>query len=181
MRHTRLLCLAIAGTWLAVEPARGQADRELQPASIPPSSRPYRDKLNRDQADPAPSSGQFGWWIGPAGIAAALAVFGGVSLAQKRFLPGRDSGPLQVVGRASLSPRQSVYLVRVGGRVLILGSGPQGPPSALGEITDAAELARLAPRRPARPSPPVAAPANVSVPLRPNSTGFDRRIGDDDE
>ncbi len=34
-----------------------------------------------------PSSTSAGWWLGPAGVAAAIAVWGGVSLAQKRLLP----------------------------------------------------------------------------------------------
>jgi len=181
MRRTRLLCLAIAGTSLAIAPARALADRDPPAASIQPPSPYFKDRLNQGRAESASSSSPAGWWLGPAGIAAALAVFGGVSLAQKRFLPHRDSGPIQVVGRASLSPRQSVYLVRVGGRVLILGSGSQGPPSALGEVTDAAELARLAPRRPSRPESAAGPTATVAVPKRPASTGFDRRIGDDDE
>ena len=111
---------------------------------------------------------------------AALAIFGGCSLAQKRPLPHRDSGPIRVIGRTSLSPRQLVYLVRVGDRVLILGSGSQGPPTSLGEVTDPAEVARLDPRRPTRPTATPAAVATASPSTRP-STGFDRRIGDDDE
>jgi flagellar biogenesis protein FliO len=103
-----------------------------------------------------------------------LAAFGGVSLASKRFLPVSQSGPIQVVGRSSLSTKHSACLLRVGDRVLIIGIGPQGPPSTLGEITDPVELARLAPRREVRPvvAPKVAAP-------RP-SAGFDQRIGDDE-
>jgi flagellar biogenesis protein FliO len=70
-----------------------------------------------------------------SGIALALAVFGGVSLASRRFLPGRGTGPLQVVGRTSLSPKHTVYLLRAGDRVLIVGTGSQGAPSLLGEWT----------------------------------------------
>ncbi len=111
-----------------------------------------------------------GWWFVPVGITAALAVFGGVSLASKRFglklgLPG-DSGPLRVVGQTRLSPKQSVYLVRVGDRVLILGTGPGGPPTPLGEVSDPAELARLIPGRTTRATP--------------STTPFDRRIGGDE-
>src|SRR5918998_1281454 len=83
----------------------------------------------------------------------ALALFGGISLASRRYLPQREGGPLRVVGRTSLSPRQTVYLLRVGDRVLLVGAGPQGPPSLLGELTDPAELRRFAPRQGVPPAP----------------------------
>jgi flagellar biogenesis protein FliO len=85
-------------------------------------------------------------------------------------MPTRDVGPLEVLGRASLSPRQAVTLVRVGDRVLILGTGPQGAPTHLGEVTDPAELARILPRRPPRPEPSP----------RPALARFDQRVGDDE-
>ena len=75
-----------------------------------------------------------GFWLGAGGIAAALAAFGAVSLAARKARPGVESASLRVVGRASLSPRQSVVLLRVGDRTLILGTGGQGPPSLLGEM-----------------------------------------------
>jgi flagellar protein FliO/FliZ len=162
--------LGFAGAWSVLTSSTAFAEN---PSPTLVSSRP--DAGARVPAPPrskpvgSPSESSGGWWIGPAGMAAALAVFGGVSLASKRFLPSKDSGPFQVVGRSALSPKHSVYLLRVGDRVLILGAGPQGPPSTLGEVTDPVELARLAPRRIPRPD---AAP-------RP-STGFDRRIGDDE-
>jgi hypothetical protein len=53
---------------------------------------------------------------------------------------------LRVVGRTSLSPRHTVHLLSVGARVLIVGTGPQGAPSLLGELTDPDDLQRLVPR-----------------------------------
>ena len=172
-RSRRLL--AIAGTCAALTSSEAFADGTPPTASIPRPEAEARIPAPPRSRSPAasPDSGG-GWWLGTAGIAAALAVFGGASVASKRFLPSRDSGPIQVVGRSSLSAKHSVYLLRVGDRVLILGAGPQGAPSTLGEVTDPAELARLAPRRaPRPPHEPTSAPA------RP-STGFDRRIGDDE-
>ena len=80
------------------------------------------------------------WWVGTAGVALALALFGAGSLAARRLLPRAVDGPLllRVVGRASLSPRHSVALLRAGDRILIVGTGPQGPPALLGEWTDPA-------------------------------------------
>ena len=54
---------------------------------------------------------------------------------------------LRVVGRTSLSPRHTVHLLSIGQRVLIVGTGPQGAPSLLGELTDPDDLQRLVPRR----------------------------------
>ncbi|MDR3633614.1 MAG: flagellar biosynthetic protein FliO [Isosphaeraceae bacterium] len=85
-----------------------------------------------------PSGYTGGWWLGTVGIALALAVVGGLSVVSRRFAPAAQPGALglRVVGKTSLSPRHSVYLVRAGDRVLVLGTGPQGPPSLLGELDD---------------------------------------------
>jgi flagellar biogenesis protein FliO len=72
--------------------------------------------------------------MGTAGIALALAAFGGMSVAARKFLPQSESGPLRVLGRTSLSPKHAVYLLKAGDKVLIVGTGPQGPPTLLGEM-----------------------------------------------
>lgn len=87
------------------------------------------------------AEGQGGWWFGTAGVALALAVVGWGSVAARRYAAPRGAaGPvaMRVVGRTSLSPKLTVYLLDVGGRVLILGAGPQGAPTLLGELTDGA-------------------------------------------
>ena len=61
--------------------------------------------------------------------------------------PGHAGTTLRVVGRTSLSPRHTVHLLSIGQRVLIVGTGPQGAPSLLGELTDPDDLERLVPRR----------------------------------
>jgi hypothetical protein len=45
-------------------------------------------------------------------------------------------GLIRVVGRVSLSPRHSIFMVKVGQRVLVVGTGSQGAPSLLGELFD---------------------------------------------
>jgi flagellar biogenesis protein FliO len=170
-----VLALSIAWAWLA--PASAIAFEQGTPPTLAiprPEARGRTPLPPRSQHAQASSDAGGGWWLGSAGIAAALAVFGGLSLASKRFLPSRDSGPIRVIGRSALSTKHSACLLRVGDRVLIVGIGPQGPPSTLGEVTDPLELARLVPPREARPTPEPRA-----VPPRP-SAGFDRRIGDDE-
>jgi flagellar protein FliO/FliZ len=173
-RRLRFRLLAVGWAWLAPGSTIALGGEAPPTAAIP---RPEVDALARvpmlPRVRPSSTSADpgFGWWLGPAGVAAALAVCGGVSVASRRFLPTGDSGPIRVIGRSALSPKHSACLLRVGDRVLIVGFGPQGAPSTLGEVTDPAELARLAPRRPS--------PTSQAVPARP-STGFDRRIGDDE-
>jgi flagellar biogenesis protein FliO len=114
---------------------------EQRPRVRHPIQRP--DTHNRRAGQIAAASG--GWWIGTTGIAIVLAVLGVISLVSKRWrvLPRGNNGPLQVVGRTHLSPRQCVYLLRAGDRVLIVGAGTQGAPTLLGELTDRDELGRL--------------------------------------
>jgi flagellar protein FliO/FliZ len=69
-----------------------------------------------------------------------LAVCGGIIAAGRRFLPQGAGVGMQVVGRVSLSPKHSVYLLRVGRRVLLVGAGPQGSPSLISELDDLAEI-----------------------------------------
>jgi len=149
-------------------------------ASLSPDHQPVPGRSGRAGL-PRKGESRSGWWLGPVGIAAALAIVGGLSLASKRFGWNlgmvREVGPIRVVGQTRLSSKQSVYLLRVGDRVLIVGTGPGGPPSALGEVTDPRELARLIPSR-SNPSGSVAV-SGISRPNRSN-TGFDQRIGDNE-
>jgi hypothetical protein len=73
---------------------------------------------------------------GMAGITLALAVCGGIYAACRRFLPQDAAGAVQVVSRVSLSPKHSVYILRIGRRVLLVGAGPQGAPSLIAELDD---------------------------------------------
>ncbi len=90
-----------------------------------------------------------GFWVGTAGIALALAAFGALSLGARAWRPGGEPGPLKVIGRAGLTPRQSVFLLRAGDRVFLVGAGGQGPPSLLGELSQD-EIDAATPAAPAR-------------------------------
>jgi flagellar protein FliO/FliZ len=76
------------------------------------------------------------WYVGMAVVAVLLAAAGGVAAATRRLSPRAGSSTLQVVSRVSLSPKHTVYLMRAGARVLLVGTGPQGAPSLLGELDD---------------------------------------------
>jgi flagellar biogenesis protein FliO len=75
-----------------------------------------------------------------SGMALALAICGALGLVARRWMPRSAGGAIQVVGRVSLSPKHTVYMLRVGQRVLLLGAGPQGAPALLTELDDLAEL-----------------------------------------
>ena len=65
---------------------------------------------------------------GFGGITLVLAVCGAICVAARKYWPRESVGSLRVVGRVSLSSRHSIYLVRAGERVLLIGTGSQGAP-----------------------------------------------------
>ncbi len=169
--------------------ARGdepQAGRRPPTAAIGSSE---RIPVSRRQADEgredATTTASAGWWFGTGGVVLALAVFGAVSVASRKYLPGQGGDAMQVIGRTSLTARHSAILLRVGDQVFVVGVGPQGAPTLLGEVADPEELKGFQTGR--------RAPANVAaaVARRPEPTptvsipkgrpgGFDQRIGDDE-
>lgn len=80
-------------------------------------------------------------------VALAIAACGGLAVAARRLGPRAAAGSVQVVGRVSLSPKHSVYLLRVGQRVLLVGAGPQGPPALITELEELPQEPPTAPRR----------------------------------
>jgi flagellar protein FliO/FliZ len=128
---------------------------------------------------PARSPASAGWWLGSTGIALALAICGAACVAARKYWPQNSTGLLRVVGRVSLSPRQSIYLVRAGRRVILIGAGGQGAPTLLGELSeteqdeDEQETADLdLSSFPGPVEPPAAQAGRRSV------TAADRRSGD---
>ena len=94
----------------------------------------------------AHTGGWSDWWR----TLAALAVVVGLIFLLRFVLRnvrgpagGARSGAIQVLARATVAPRQQVIVVRVGSRVLVLGSGPGGLVS-LCQLTDPEEVAHLA-------------------------------------
>ncbi len=90
--------------------------------------------------------GSDAWYLALASVAVLLGAVGGLALAARRFNLRPGSGALHVVSRVSLSPKHAVYLVRAGGRVLLVGTGPQGAPTLISELDDIA----LSPTEPVR-------------------------------
>ena len=187
------ISVAIAWSWAWLPPGafarpadEPTVDHAVIAASVTPRREPVRPDPRRQTGPSSRGDAGAGWWIGPVGIAAAFAAVGAVSLAAKRFNlnlnlgMAREGGSIGVIGQARLSPRHSVHLVRVGGRVLIVGTGPAGSPTTLGEVTDPVELDRLVPRRPATGRSSAAPSAIKLGPGVGRVAGFDQRIGDDE-
>lgn len=147
----RFVMACVWGGWAlcplapALDAGRLRAD-EVAAIDGDPAPVAGKYRLPTPGSGPARASGEgSGWWFGPAGIVLVLAVFGGGSLACRKFLP-KDAGDakgLRVVGRTSLSPKHMVHLVRAGDRILMIGTGPQGPPALLGEWPDSRQAGGL--------------------------------------
>ena len=126
-----VLALLLTGT-----AAPGQ---EADPAPIrvpPPSSQPARAGAAGASRVGLGLPHSSGWWFGTSGIALVLAVCGTVCALARRYRPQDSHGLLRVVGRVSLSPRHSIFMVRAGRRMLLVGTGNQGAPTLLGELYD---------------------------------------------
>ena len=78
---------------------------------------------------------------------------------------------MRVVGRTVLSPKHSVYLLEVGDRVLIVGTGAARAPSLLGELTDPVERDLLSTSRPSGPT--VSGRSDQALPLAGSTAGWE--------
>jgi hypothetical protein len=171
--------LADAGGMPSGRPVHGDEDapparvaaafKPPAPEAAPAQPFPRRGSPVRRDADRPDEGG--GLWLGTAGLALALALCGAISLAIRRggrwpHVPAVAA--VRVVGRTSLSPRHTVHVLSVGDRLLLVGTGPQGAPSLLGELTEADAKAEGV-QRPITPEQP----RNVVVNWR-KSPGVDR-------
>jgi Flagellar biosynthesis protein, FliO len=111
-------------------------DEIVGPPGPDSHSRTPRSFLSRRFARADRTEGSDNWYLGMAGIAILLALGGGIAAAARRFAPGNGAGTLQVISRVGLSPKHTVYLLRAGGRVLLVGTGPQGAPSLISELDE---------------------------------------------
>jgi flagellar protein FliO/FliZ len=129
------LWLAVGAVVVDAAPAHADAPA-TQEASNPgnPSTSTLKGLIHRSRT-PRPESLDSSWW-GMVGITLALAVCGGIYAVCRRFLPQSAAGAVCVVSRVSLSPKHSVYMLRIGRRVLLVGTGPQGAPSLIAELDD---------------------------------------------
>ena len=102
-------------------------------------------RVGESQADRPEPRGSSAW-----GVAGALALVLGLFAAGAKWFGGSKlaggpagGGACEVLARVKLEPRASMHVVRVGGRVVLIGSAADGLTS-LGEIDDPVEAEVLA-------------------------------------
>ena len=155
--------------------APGRAEPQMAPApgharQLPPRAITPRAGGEADAAGPDVVRGRAGgsWWGSLASLAAVLGMIVLGARLWKKHGPlaraGLPAEALEVLGRRVLDPRQSIYLVRLGSRILVLGATPAGL-STLSEITDPAEVDVLAGscRPPVEDRPPGTRPSFAAL------------------
>jgi len=111
------------------------------------ATRPVKKPEAQDDKTLSRDGGWGSGWLQTAGaLALVIALIFLARFALRRLAPsaGRTAagGKIEVLARTNLSPRQQLCLVRMGRRLLLVGSGPEGM-RTLAEITDPAEVADL--------------------------------------
>ncbi|MDR3620939.1 MAG: flagellar biosynthetic protein FliO [Paludisphaera borealis] len=139
MSHAKLLSMLAAGLLAAFALAASPAPVAGQePSAVadeaPRTARPTLARPRREALTVA--KGSQGWWTGTAAMVVILGAAGVLCIAVRRQAEGATGGRLKVLGRVSLPPKHAVFLVKAGGRTLLIGTGPQGAPSLLGELDD---------------------------------------------
>ena len=154
------LCLAPASWAAAAEPAAPAAAASAESINL------YEEdgRAGAPQKREAPRANsalsmvaRTGFWLG-----LVIALICGLVALAKKVMPKSaawgQSQTAELVGRTYLEPKRSVYLLKVGSRVLVVGSAENGL-SPLGEITDRTEVDYLTCLARGRPS---AAPGRKS-------------------
>jgi len=130
------------------EKAEGQPTSE---PDIPPSGGLNLPRHNIEQdfiggTKKTEDDADFGWAGLVAALVLVLVVIGLVFWAVRKYVPGMrrltGSGVVRVLARTYLSPRQSVTLIKVGRRILVVGQSADRL-SALGEVSDEQEVSEL--------------------------------------
>jgi hypothetical protein len=132
MRLAALMVLvACASTARAAEPPVVAIGGVAEPRGVPVTR----------AVPPGSSRSAAGGATGRLAVIGVVLLLGlvGAGLAVHRWKPHlrarEGAGPIvRVVGRAQITSRHAVHLVRVGERLLIVGTGSGGPPALLGEL-----------------------------------------------
>ena len=160
----------------AAEPAPA-ADPEARPLEVRSETRPLappggnpRTAAARE-SEPLPSAGSSG--TSPGGYVlptlAALGVVLGILYGLKAvaaklggFSPARPTAAVEVLSRTAIGPKGHVLLLRVGGRVLVVGDSAAGGLRTLADVQDEEEVAELLRATTAAAAPGAGAGADFS-------------------
>lgn len=120
----------------AGEPERAPVTIAARPQPRTSASAPETRLLRRPVSiDPGAEAPSRAWWLAPLAMSMAVLALGGLSWAARRWrlVPEPSEGRLSIVARTTLSSRHAVYMIKSGDRLLVLGTGPAGPPSLLAD------------------------------------------------
>ena len=135
--------LVVNGRVHAAGSASGES-RMIPPKGSDTSSRGPTTGPRASQGQ-RPAAGD--WWSTLGGLAAVLALIFIAARLLRKNMPGAEAAlpahVVQVLGRKSLDYRHTIHLVRLGSRLLVLGSSQEGL-RTLSEITDPVEVDCLA-------------------------------------
>lgn len=128
------------------EPEIGKTARD----SAPPAGSPWAEQFDREKTRKPSEKPVSAFWSGGYAVFTGLTIVVGLLLvlywAMRKFVPGAggfsSGGAVLVLTRSAISPKHSIYVVRVAGRVLVLGVTGESI-RTLSEVTDATEIARL--------------------------------------
>lgn len=149
-----LICMVVAAgspalAGLPLEPGSETAAPagEAHGRRITPRETPRRETVNPGNRNPVPKSrATTGAWTTIGALCLVIAVVVLAARFLKRYAPAAQktlpAGALQILGKRNIDPRNVVYLLQCGGRILVVGVSPQGL-STLAEITDPAEVEHL--------------------------------------
>jgi flagellar protein FliO/FliZ len=128
---------------LSAEEGRAIGNRN-QPLPLAPRGVGANNHVGVERSAPTPGSSIV---TVVSSLAIVLGLLFGVTWLMRRAAPAGSqllpSDVVQVLGRAMLSPRQPMQLVRIGDKLVLIASTPGGV-QTLTEITDRAEVERLA-------------------------------------
>ena len=132
-------------SYVAEQPAQVPAPRMAVPAPLPLAPRKSNPARTIGPAAAPAAGGAIGTVVGS--LAIVLGLFVVLVWCSKRFAPAGSTmlpkEAIEMLGRASLTPRQQVQLVRVGNKLLVVAISSTGV-ETLTEITEPTEVERLA-------------------------------------
>ncbi len=143
-----MLALSWAGPCLG-GPTSDRSPSTAKAASDDPGSRVVRPLTggveSRRLGDGTGEDDSNGWLRTLGALAVVAALIFAVRWFLRRWSAGGSTahaGPMEVLARASVAPKQQLLLVRLGKRLVLIGTGG-GAMSTLAEVTESAEVEEL--------------------------------------
>jgi flagellar biogenesis protein FliO len=134
-------------TPIAPNPNESARNAQVEDRALRPGSAGRATGLRNSSGEPVRAGGDWWMWVQTFGIlAVVLAVMVLVLKWLRRAglggLAGGSTAAVQILSRGYLTNKHQMVLVRFGGRILLLGLGPQNL-DVLSEVSDSAEAAQI--------------------------------------